>query len=294
MLLITFGADHYFEAPDHPIIILLIVLFWLGVFYLFFPKFFLKYRLLILASYSSILGYLLYIRLDENYLEIYHRDALNLLLLPVPILFIIWLYEQWRWFETLKSEKAKGELELLKSQVNPHFFFNTLNNLYALTVKNSEKAPDVILKLSDMMRYTIYEGKKDRVLLSEEITYLKNYIALHEIRHRKNVDIHFEHAIQPDDQIAPLLYIILLENAFKHGVERLTEGAYLHIQLRSDEKRIEFTIENNFETSEEPGDNGIGLENLKRRLKLIYPNMHQLIVKEKGNVYAVHLILNKK
>ena len=87
---------------------------------------------------------------------------------------MVWVYDQWKWFNALKSEKAKAELELLKTQVNPHFLFNTLNNLYALTVKHSEKAPEVVLKLSDMMRYTIYEGKNDRVSITEEISYMKN------------------------------------------------------------------------------------------------------------------------
>ena len=123
---------------------------------------------------------------------------------------MIWVYDRWKWFNALKSEKAKAELELLKTQVNPHFLFNTLNNLYALTVKQSKEAPEVVLKLSDMMRYTIYEGKNDRVPISEEISYIKNYMALHSIRHHKTVSLEFEHHTLPDDEVAPLLFIILL------------------------------------------------------------------------------------
>ncbi|WP_394749256.1 sensor histidine kinase [Spongiimicrobium salis] len=289
-----FGADDYFKIPDHPIVIFLMVLFWLGVSYLFFPSFFIKYKVLILVGYGLILAYFFYLRLQENYEILYHQRAFNLLILPIPILIGIWLYEQWKWFNTIKSEKSKAELELLKSQVNPHFFFNTLNNLYALTVKHSEKAPEVILKLSDMMRYTIYEGKNERVKLSEEITYLKNYIALHEIRHQKNVSIQFEHHVLPDDEIAPLLFIILLENAFKHGVEKLTNGAYVQIKLYSDQKQIHFFIENNFDDSESEEEKGIGLENLKRRLLLIYPDSHQLHIDRDITKFKVDLILKKQ
>ena len=108
--------------------------------------------------------------------------------------------------------KSKTELSLLRTQINPHFFFNTLNNLYALTVKNSKQAPDVILKLSDMMRYTIYEGEKETVKLVDEIEYLNNYIELHKIRYKKNVKITFEHQIDTSLSIAPLLFIIFTLN----------------------------------------------------------------------------------
>jgi LytS/YehU family sensor histidine kinase len=152
----------------------------------------------------------------------------------------------------------------------------------------------VILKLSEMMRYTIYEGKNDRVLLSEEVTYLENYIALHEIRHHKNVRIQFEHSISPEDKIAPLLFIILLENAFKHGVEKLTNDAYVKIRLHSDKKGIYFSIENNYESDTEQKEEGIGLENLKRRLLLIYPDAHTLTIDQKPSTYKVDLILKKQ
>ena len=98
----------------------------------------------------------------------------------------------------MKIEKGKAELELLKSQINPHFLFNTLNNLYGLIVEKSDEAPEVVLKLSDMLRYTIYEGKEEFVFLKNEIVYLENYIALHKIRYQKNVDIFFNHKTEKD------------------------------------------------------------------------------------------------
>ena len=206
-----------------------------------------------------------------------NQNCFLLFFAPIPIFICLWIYEQWKWFQTLKAEKAKAELAMLQAQINPHFFFNTLNNLYALTIKNSKQAPEVILKLSDMMRYTIYEGKKDRVKIEDEITYLHNYIELHKIRYKKSVEIIFIHSIDGSISIAPLLYIILLENAFKHGVETLTENAFIHMSLNEDDTFINFTIENNYEEKDLAESIGIGLKNLKRRLSLLYNQKHQLI-----------------
>ncbi|MFC4635313.1 sensor histidine kinase [Dokdonia ponticola] len=291
--LIIFGINNHFNVPDHPVVIFLMVLFWLGVFYFFFSKFFIKYKVLILLTYGLILCYFLYLRLDENYIDLYQQKALNLLIFPIPILFFIWAYEQWKWFNTLKSEKAKAELDLLKTQVNPHFLFNTLNNLYALTVTHSEKAPEVVLKLSDMLRYTIYEGKNDRVSIAEEITYMKNYMALHNIRHHKNVSLKFDHNTLPNDEVAPLLFIILLENAFKHGVEKLTDDAFITMTLNSSKKDIHFSITNNYDFSMNQNEKGIGIENLKRRLDLIYPDLYKLTINKTPTTYNVELIINK-
>ncbi|MDN5201014.1 histidine kinase [Fulvivirgaceae bacterium BMA10] len=205
---------------------------------------------------------------------------------------ISWLFEQWRNIKQLKSDKISAELMLLKSQINPHFFFNTLNNLYGLTVEKSDKAPEVVLKISDMMRYTIYEGKKDKVPLEDELEYLKNYIELHKIRYHKKVDIQFNHHIQGDEyEITPLLYIILLENAFKHGVENLTDDAYIKIQLIAGNDKILFAIENNFDPNEIEEKDGIGLGNLRRRLELLYPKKHKLSFSNKDKIYKAQLDL---
>ena len=134
--------------------------------------------------------------------------------------------------KTIESKKTKAELSLLKSQINPHFFFNTLNNLYGLILEKSDDAPNVVLKLSDIMRYTIYMGKEDVIPLKDEIEYLKNYIELHKIRYQKRVDIVFNHSQEMNCQIAPLLFIIPLENAFKHGVESLTKDAYINVNIK--------------------------------------------------------------
>lgn len=206
---------------------------------------------------------------------------------------VFWLTKQLISIIKLKNEKAKTELMLLKSQVNPHFFFNMLNNLYGLVGTDAKKGQELILKLSDMMRYSIYEGEKDIVTLKEEVEYLKNYIELHKMRYHKNIDINFNCQIEDDYKVMPLLFIILLENAFKHGVERLRNNAYVNINMSTIENEIQFTVENNFDNTENRTEPGIGLKNLKRRLELAYPNKHKLSFSTVENVYKVQLILNQ-
>jgi LytS/YehU family sensor histidine kinase len=186
-----------------------------------------------------------------------------------------WLFKQIKSIIRLKNEKAQTELMHLKSQVNPHFFFNMLNNLYGLVDKDSKKAQELILKLSDMMRYSIYEGQKETVLISEEITYLQNYIEGN------------------DFQIMPLLFIILLENAFKHGVENLRNNAYVHINMKVRNNQVNFDIENNFDTTITNEQGGIGMNNLKRRLELVYPKSHTLTITKTDTVYKAQLNIRK-
>lgn len=200
-------------------------------------------------------------------------------------LFISHLYTSVR----LKNEQTQAELVHLRSQLNPHFFFNTLNNLYALSIKNSKLAPEVILKLSEMMRYTIYEGEKKYVTIKDEITYLENYIELHKIRYKKSVLITFNHTIDQGLTITPLLFINLLENAFKHGVDTLREDAFVKINLTNDANTIYFSIENNFDEKKKNHSKGIGQENLKRRLSLLYPKKHTLEFTRQNNIYKATL-----
>ncbi len=209
-------------------------------------------------------------------------------------LLLRWIFNQVKSIIRLKNEKAKTELLHLKSQVNPHFFFNMLNNLYGLVAKDQQKAQELILKLSDMMRYSIYDGQKETVLLSDEISYLQNYIALHKMRYHKTIEVVFNHEIKEEDhKIMPLLFIILLENAFKHGVENLRENAYVYINLTSEKNKVHFDIENNFDASLENEQQGIGLQNLKRRLELVYPKRHSLSFSKANAIYKAQLTIKK-
>ena len=209
------------------------------------------------------------------------------------VLMIRWVFIQIKFILRLKKEKKQVELMHLKSQVNPHFFFNTLNNLYGLVEQDTAKAQQLILKLSDMMRYSIYEGQNDWVTLGDEITYLENYMDLHRMRYHKTIDICFE--VDAEDRsvkIMPLLFIIMLENAFKHGVEKLRKGAFVHIRLKATTKMVDFEIENNFDVEEMADSEGIGLNNLKQRLALVYSNRHELeISSTQADRYKIRLKL---
>ncbi len=286
-------AELYIPVANNPFTIPLLILFWLGIAYLILPAFFKKYRMLILSAYVLVIlyYYFFFFTIAPNIEGNSRTSFANVLFIPIPIFVSLWIYEQWRWLKTLRADKVKAELALLKSQINPHFFFNTLNNLYGLVVEKSDDAPEVVIKLSDMMRYTIYEGKEDSVLLKDEISYLENYIELHKIRYQKKVDIHFTHDVEPDLMVAPLLFIILLENAFKHGVEKMNEHAFIHLQMKSQGKKLFFTIENNMDVPTSNSSKGIGLENLKQRLEYSYPKRHELRIEEKESTYKVQLTI---
>ena len=212
-------------------------------------------------------------------------------ILALCYLVLNWLFGLWKQYRQLKNDKNEAELMLLKSKIDPHFFFNTLNNLYGLAIEKSDDTPKVILKLSEIMRYTIYEGENDRVALKDEVSYLEQYIEIHKIRYKKTVDISFNKAIDNEEMsIAPLLFIMLLENAFKHGVGSLTNNAFINIYLTAMDGVITFIIENNFEPKERM-DKGMGLDNLKKRLQLIYPKKHKLNIASDGMIYKANLTI---
>jgi LytS/YehU family sensor histidine kinase len=223
--------------------------------------------------------------------ELYFKIFQALFLLTVAYVIFSWFFGKIKEFRQLKNERTEAELAMLKSKVDPHFFFNTLNNLYALAIKKSDETPKMIHKLSEIMRYTIYEGENEWVKLEREITYLEQYIEIHKIRYKKNVDVSFNKKIEvPNLNVAPLLFVMLLENAFKHGVESLTNNAFVKINLIATSNSITFNIENNFDPKRNV-KKGIGLKNLKRRLSLIYPKKHELVFSSKDDVYSVKLTL---
>jgi len=208
------------------------------------------------------------------------------------IVGFIWIIKQLKEVLKLKNENRKNELSHLQSQVNPHFFFNMLNNLYGLVEKDSKKAQELILKLSELMRYSIYSGQEDSVSLDEEIKYLKNYIELHQMRYHKKIDVAWNTNITESGyKVKPLLFIILLENAFKHGVENLREDAYVKVNFKNGDNQIHFSVVNNFDVSSISEKQGIGLKNLKRRLQLVYPNKHSLSFSKVEGVYLAELNL---
>lgn len=257
---------------------------------------------ILFLSITIPLGILFYelIYLGQNSVTFFkgYPTAISLLILAyylfLIILGILRIISQFKSVLKLRKENNNSELNRLQSQVNPHFFFNMLNNLYGLVDKDPTKAQDLILQLSDLMRYSIYEGEKNQVVISEEINYLQNYIELHQMRYHKKIDIQFLIQIKDDQlKIRPLLFIILVENAFKHGVEKMRDGAYVHIHIKADEKMVYFEISNNFEEDQIVKKKGIGIKNLQRRLELAYPKKHELILKKHQNNYLAKLILKQ-
>lgn len=206
-----------------------------------------------------------------------------------------WIIGQIKSTLVVKREKTNIELKHLQSQINPHFFFNILNNLYGLIEKDKDNARQMVLKLSDMMRYSIYEGQQEKVTIKEELTYLKNYLELHRMRYHKAIDVRFEEAIENEEaEILPLLFINLLENAFKHGVENIRTGAFVHLKLIALDDTVFFEVKNNFDPETVNDQNGIGLKNIKRRLEIAYPGKHIYSFSNKENIYVAKLKLQLK
>ena len=194
--------------------------------------------------------------------------------------------------QQLRELQYHTELKYLKAQMQPHFFFNTLNNLYALTLKRSSQASEVVLRLSDIMKYVIYDAKKKNMPLLKEIEYIDNYIALEKLRHGQNLDATIGITGDIDDiHVPPLLFLPLVENAFKHGIKG-QEDQKIVIDFERQDKQLIFTIENYFDPmqkKQQPG--GIGLVNLKRRLDILYKKQYSLKNKINENEYVVTLII---
>lgn len=193
--------------------------------------------------------------------------------------------------KTLETEKLNAELAFLKSQINPHFLFNSLNNIYSLAYQKSDKAPEAILKLSEIMRYMLYESNDEKVSLEEEINYLENYIDLQKLRVKEQV--YLELTINVDNyqhRIMPLLVISFLENVFKHGVA--TDKAHpIRITVEVNNNRLHFKAQNKKNKLNKDKTGGIGLTNLKRRLELGYPDKHTFIIQDNEDYYSSELFV---
>lgn len=212
-----------------------------------------------------------------------------IMVVSLPVILVFQWFQQNNQILSLEKQQVQTELDLLKQQINPHFFFNTLNNLYGLSQKQSEQTPEVILQLSELMRYVIYRGKEQRVKIKEEINYLQDYSSLQKIRLHKTLDYQFRIDVEDDEvEIPPLLLVVLVENAFKHGIEPAEHMAFLHIHLTSKKEEIHFVCENSFEgPTTSPG--GVGLENLRRRLDLLFGKDYTLKLETKDAIFKVQL-----
>ena len=192
----------------------------------------------------------------------------------------------------LMQEKVQMELNFLRSQINPHFLFNALNNIYSMVYMGDKNAADSVLTLSEMLRYVTYESKEERILLSGEISYLENFIEFQRFSYENDVNVNFEKHVASDGiYIAPMLLQPFVENAFKYSGVGLDEDAYIHIFLSATKESLDFRIENSVrKTVKKEKKSGIGVENVHKRLELSYPNKYRLdISSESEKVYELRL-----
>jgi len=220
-----------------------------------------------------------------------------LILLAGTSLYVIkLLFKNQHRLTTLETEKLKLELHQLKSQVQPHFFFNTINNMYSLSVQNSPKTPLMINDLSGIMRYMLYDTRHEKVPLQQEVDFIKSYISLENLRHTQTDIIDFE--IQGDIngiEIEPLLFLPLIENTFKHTLQQDISEKWVKLILATDYNELIFQTSNpklskaqNFDKS----SGGIGLQNVRKRLDLLYPGRHELHIHDEDGVFTVNLTIN--
>ena len=221
----------------------------------------------------------------------------------IIITSLLKLSKSWFWVSELEKEllekekqKTEAELKALKAQINPHFFFNTLNSIYSLALDKDERLPNTVLQLSDLMRYFLYESKDNFIPLEKELAVVNNYIALQKIRSDSKLNLEIKKTGDVNGQeIAPLLLITFLENAFKHGVKGSSGHSFIRLDIEIEKNKLLFSVENNKGTIDEikTGDyGGLGLENIKRQLELLYPAKHILTIKNMNDSFTVQLQLS--
>lgn len=279
--------------------------------YIFLPRFYYqkKYGQFFIYTFA-IIGLVIF--LEESLLEqIFFADTRGRmfpgiffsLVQVLPIIVILsgfkfaWdaLHKQ-RELDELRAAIKESELQFLKSQINPHFLFNNLNNLYSYAIENSPKTPTIILELSSVLRYMLYECKEEFVALDKEVDQLKNFIQLYKMQIEDRGEVNFTaENIKPGYQIAPLILIVFVENAFKHSQSNLSENIKIDVKVKLKEDGVlTFHSKNNYQpqSTELTNGRGIGLTNVKQRLNLIYPDNHQLKIEQTDNVYQAFLDIN--
>lgn len=197
--------------------------------------------------------------------------------------------------ETQKLETElkyrEAELKLLKSQIQPHFLFNTLNNLYSLSVAKSQKTSEVILKIADLLNYTIYDCNKEKVHLSKEIEFIRNYIELEKLRYDDSLNVSLEISGSLNYQIIPMILYTFVENSFKHGASKNIGASFINIIIQTTDNQLHFSITNSKTEDQIIKDPGIGIQNAQKQLQLLYPYSHLLTIKNEEKIYSVCLDL---
>ena len=195
--------------------------------------------------------------------------------------------------KVLTEDKLQTELKLLKAQINPHFIFNALNNIYSLTYMKSPNAPESVLKLSEMLRYVFYDCSKDKVSLSAELNYIENFNAFQQMKseYEQNIELKMETGLG-HIEIAPMLFIPFLENAYKYSRIEENEDAYVKIRIANEDGKVHLSMKNSISQNvKSTHGSGIGIKNVKHRLNIIYPGKHRLKIDEQSDYFNVDLFL---
>jgi len=292
------------------------VLVYVSIYFLL-PKFLIKrkfvvfiisYLILLLIVSICIQRPIIFFYVEPNYFPDWHSEGyftitelMNTILdvniaavIPLGYSFFKFYYNSQQRALALEKEKIEAELIQLRNQVHPHFLFNTLNNLYALIIKKSDTAEVAVLKLSKLMRYMLYEANVPKVSLKKEIAYLKNYVDLEKLRFETIIDISFNSELDKDYQISPFLLIPFVENAFKHGTS-MSKKSWIVINIFAKQKELVMQVENAKLTNNNQQEEligGIGFNNVKKRLNLLYSNKHSLHIEDNELSYEVILKLN--
>ncbi len=205
-------------------------------------------------------------------------------------LTVDWISQK-EYLETLQKERLKSELQFLRAQIQPHFFFNTLNILYALTLEKSDKASEVVLKLSDIMQYVLYDVQDAQVSLLKELEYIHNYLDLEELRYRDGTvfKLNVEGSLE-DVKVPPLLFLSFLENSIKHGAPG-NDDFYVNMSFKREESHLLFSLSNSYVKQIKKTRGGIGNSNLKRRLDLLYQENYKLDVSSQNDIFSISLLL---
>jgi sensor histidine kinase YesM len=236
---------------------------------------------------------------DESLIDLYFVivGLYSVSILAILIKLLKFWYEQQHKSIQLLKEKTEAELAMLKGQINPHFLFNTLNSIYSLALKKSDLTSEAVVKLSEMLDYLLYECNADQVSIKKEIKLIQNYIYLQKIRYSDRLDIQFQADIE-DQLIPPMLFLPFIENSFKHGVGKQSRKVWVYIKLEIVGDHIQFQIKNS-KTAYSNGEGkitsgGIGLENVKKRLDLLFQNNYSLDIDDISDTFKVELQIPKK
>lgn len=223
----------------------------------------------------------------------------NLLYSSKPVILstvlwsIIFLVRTLEYNTYILQENKNTEIKFLKAQINPHFIFNTLNNIYSMVYFQSEKSLPAIEKLSGIMRFTTYESQKEKILLSEEINYIKAYVALEQLRHQDNAFVNLDIATEDESiEIPPYILSPLVENALKHGTA--SNATPIAVELKASNRQLAFTVANEISSQKKDKLGGIGLDNLKKRLEIHYPGSHKLHLINEHNRFIAQLEIDLK